>query len=430
VKPFLPFRKKDDTLIFPTGEFVGVYYSEELKFARKLGYRVLPLNGYLYEKKKSPFKDLVRSLSESRIKAKREGNEALSYVYKILMNSLYGRFGINPKSTKTDICGKDRYNVLVKSEGFIGGEMLSDELYLVIYKENAGMNEEEWNPPLNSAVQISAAITACSRIYMYQFISREDCYYTDTDSVVLGQPLPDNCIDPTVLGKLKLEDRMVEGLFLAPKSYCYKSKDVDGKVVIKHKGATKDYATWEWFHAQYENPHRKELVPVISHFRINWYRLEIQKRENLYKLGINQNSKRFNVFINEKWVDTDPLHIRELSHVGPQTSVKIINYLKNELNHRTGFLSEKLSEKDREIGELKRKIESLEKSANPTVNEIPNTDDVVNEIPNTDDVVNEIPNTDVQTNEKSDNQANGGMIEKKAKSEKGMREKKGKKKPP
>ena len=34
------------------------------------------------------------------------------------------------------------------------------------------------------------------------------------------------------------------------------------------------------------------------------------------------------------------------------------------------------------------------------------------------------------TNEKSDNQANGGMIEKKAKSEKGMREKKGKKKPP
>jgi len=38
----------------------------------------------------------------------------------------------------------------------------------------------------NSAVRISAAITASARIYMYPFISREDCYYTDTDSVILG----------------------------------------------------------------------------------------------------------------------------------------------------------------------------------------------------------------------------------------------------
>ncbi|KAI5677406.1 hypothetical protein M9H77_08356 [Catharanthus roseus] len=37
-RPFLPFRQKDGTLIFPTGEFVGVYYSEEFKYARDLGY--------------------------------------------------------------------------------------------------------------------------------------------------------------------------------------------------------------------------------------------------------------------------------------------------------------------------------------------------------------------------------------------------------
>jgi len=33
--------------------------------------------------------------------AQKEGNSGLSYVYKILMNSLYGRFGINPRSTIT-----------------------------------------------------------------------------------------------------------------------------------------------------------------------------------------------------------------------------------------------------------------------------------------------------------------------------------------
>lgn len=92
------------TIIFTTGEFVGVYYSEELKFARDRGYTVLPLSGYLYETKESPFKEFVNSPSSSRIEAKKEGNDALSYVYKILMNSLYGRFGINPKSTTSEIC--------------------------------------------------------------------------------------------------------------------------------------------------------------------------------------------------------------------------------------------------------------------------------------------------------------------------------------
>lgn len=40
-RPFLPYRKdKDSPLLFPTGKFVGVYYyySEELIFARDLGY--------------------------------------------------------------------------------------------------------------------------------------------------------------------------------------------------------------------------------------------------------------------------------------------------------------------------------------------------------------------------------------------------------
>ncbi|GJR39502.1 cytochrome c oxidase subunit 1 [Tanacetum coccineum] len=36
------------------------------------------------------------ALFSSRLEARKEGNDALSYVYKILMNSLYGRFGINP----------------------------------------------------------------------------------------------------------------------------------------------------------------------------------------------------------------------------------------------------------------------------------------------------------------------------------------------
>lgn len=33
-RPFLPYKDQSGTLIFPTGKFIGVFYSEELKFAR------------------------------------------------------------------------------------------------------------------------------------------------------------------------------------------------------------------------------------------------------------------------------------------------------------------------------------------------------------------------------------------------------------
>ncbi|KAI5681460.1 hypothetical protein M9H77_02688 [Catharanthus roseus] len=70
-RPFLPFQQKNGTLIFPTGEFVGVYYSKELKYARDLGYTVIPISGYLFEKKESPFKSFISSLFKSHLEAKK-----------------------------------------------------------------------------------------------------------------------------------------------------------------------------------------------------------------------------------------------------------------------------------------------------------------------------------------------------------------------
>nr|GEV34281.1 DNA polymerase-like [Tanacetum cinerariifolium] len=87
-KPFLPYRSMTSTLMFPTGEFIGVYYSEELKYAVGLRYKVVLISGYLFEKKESPFTDFVSSLLSSTLEARKEGNDALSYVYKILMNSV------------------------------------------------------------------------------------------------------------------------------------------------------------------------------------------------------------------------------------------------------------------------------------------------------------------------------------------------------
>ncbi|KAJ8441622.1 hypothetical protein Cgig2_010263 [Carnegiea gigantea] len=102
----------------------------ELKFARNLGYHIIPLRQYLFEKKDSPFKDFISHLSKSRLESKKSGDEAMSYFHKILMNSLYGRFGINPESTVTEICNQKKYEELMKMDNFQCAEKLTDHTRL------------------------------------------------------------------------------------------------------------------------------------------------------------------------------------------------------------------------------------------------------------------------------------------------------------
>lgn len=315
-KPFLPYRnKKDGTLIFPTGAFVGVYYSEELKYARDIGYTIIPICGYLFDKMESPFKGYVNTLFESRSNAKKMGNDALSYVYKLLMNSLYGRFGINPQSTRTEMCDKSRRDSLFRRAEYMGEVFIREDLYMVSYLTNPGKGPSYWDPPKNSAVQLAAAITASARIYMYKYISREDCYYTDTDSIVLGNPLPPEDVSSSVLGKFKLEEKLVRAYFLAPKCYCYATEESEGNnKVLKFKGAGRSVITPEWFEEQYADPSRSLTEKVTYPFRPDWKELEVIKKEGTITLRTVSNNKRKSLFDeNGKWVGTDPLDINDLS---------------------------------------------------------------------------------------------------------------------
>lgn len=76
-RPFLPY-KFNKFLVFPTGQFIGVYYSEELKYA--LGYEITPLRGYQFEKICSPFESFITNLYDSRQEARRDGDDAMVYI--------------------------------------------------------------------------------------------------------------------------------------------------------------------------------------------------------------------------------------------------------------------------------------------------------------------------------------------------------------
>ncbi|XP_073313483.1 DNA polymerase-like [Primulina huaijiensis] len=321
-RPFLPYKDQYGTLIFPTGKFIGVFYSEELKFARDLGYEIIPLRGYLFEKKSSPFESFISHLYESRLDAKKRGDEAMTFIYKILMNSLYGRFGMNPESTVTEICDQKRYEELMKKDTFQSAEKLTDHYYIVNYITNFSGSDDDWKPPRMSAVQLSAAITACARIHMYPHISRPDCYYTDTDSIVLGSPLPEDQISSSELGKFKLEHQVNRGIFLAPKSYMLEIEDE--RHIIKHKGPAKDLVTSEWFVRQLADLSQTEKIPTDANFRIDWKRLQIVKKELILNLGLPRSTKRENIYeSNNVWIDTRP---KEVIDLGTKDATTIFKY--------------------------------------------------------------------------------------------------------
>lgn len=333
-------KDKNETLIFPTGKFVSVYYSEEFQFAQSLGYKIIPIRGYLFENVTStPFDVYITESYEKRVEAKNRGDRGLELAYKMMMNSLYGRLGINPESTITIICKKEKYESMLKKRAFFFNTPLGDEYILAKYFDTKQHQADTtWKQPRISAVQISAAITACARIYMYPFTSRGDCYYTDTDSVILGSPLEDKFISSTELGKFKQEYFIKKGYFLAPKLYAFKhDKTVEPRIVCK--GAGKASATFEWFEEQYNNLKRIIHTEYQSYFSIDWCKMNIMKKLSLYNLATLETAKRKRIiYENNKWVDTNPVNVIDLDG----HDYTVVNYINKELQ------KEKVRKKNKE----------------------------------------------------------------------------------
>src|SRR5882757_5320357 len=159
----------------------------------------------------------------------------MNYIAKILLNSLYGRFGMDDNFLEIDIIHKDFYSEFenIFLDNIVETQDLGD-YKLVQYKI---IDELENNNEIhNTSIGIAAAITAYSRIHMSQFKNNPEInlYYTDTDSVYTDSNVDHSFIDDKVLGKLKLENIAEKAIFLAPKVYYLET--IDNKVIYKVKG--------------------------------------------------------------------------------------------------------------------------------------------------------------------------------------------------
>jgi len=233
--PILQTRVKINGInktIAPIGTWEDMLFSEELYNAEKYGYKFKILWGYTFESK-NIFKDYVNFLYNLRLQYPK--SDPLNFIAKILLNSLYGRFGMDDNFEDINVIHKDFYgdfeNKFIEQ---ITEKIEIDDYFIVFIKASDGLIKDQGEH--NVSVGIAAAITAYSRIHMSQFKNNPkiNLYYTDTDSIYTDSDIDKSLINSKILGMLKLENVCEKAIFLGPKLYALMLEN--GGFIHKIKG--------------------------------------------------------------------------------------------------------------------------------------------------------------------------------------------------
>jgi hypothetical protein len=248
-----------DKLIFPVGRFKTVLTTPEILYAVSRGHlkRVCRWACYL---RRELFRDFVSHFYQARIAYREAGNDSFQYLAKILMSSLYGKFGQNGRKWETTTeyeCWSTEETIHENPDGSL--VQLRLRLGLTEILKTDGESE-------NSCPIIAAEITAAARMQLWEYIRCADgdgqhTYYCDTDSVIVDSTgyarleAAGHC-HPTALGKLKLEATSETGEYWAPKHYRFgdetKIKGVRKKARITQgvggqvSAEQAQFASWDW----------------------------------------------------------------------------------------------------------------------------------------------------------------------------------------
>ena len=198
--------KKQKKLIFPTGTFECVLCSPEIELVKKYGEILQVEEVALYEKGEI-FKDFINFFYNLRLKHKQEGNEIMQFFDKLLMNSLYGKFGQKTELFKeAGFTERGHYEIQkvydMDSRKWLYRKIIDGKVY----------EKEGYQEGTDSFVAIASFVTAYARCYLWRLIEtagENNVFYCDTDSLFVNKQGYENLkqyINSKELGKLKVED--------------------------------------------------------------------------------------------------------------------------------------------------------------------------------------------------------------------------------
>lgn len=299
------------------GSWEGWIFSEEMDNAVKYGYTFEIIKGYQF-KTANIFSEFLNRLYNLRLQYPK--GDAMNLIAKLLMNSLYGKFGMHDEITRMEIHPNitqqdkewiselfDIYNTSIIDHYDLGDFVIfiRNSITDIYYNEKDDIfHGTEVN------IAIASAVTASARIFMSFLKNNPDykLYYTDTDSYFTNKPLPDYLLGNN-FGQFKLENVISKAVFLAPKVYGFIT--IEGKEVIKVKGLNKDI---ELTFNDLEALLIKDSSRVFKQEK--WFKSitkgKINIQDIIYTLKITSN-KRKHIYVNEVFNGTKPYLFDEIS---------------------------------------------------------------------------------------------------------------------
>ena len=231
--PLLPFRQ-NGKLLFPSGQFRGWYSHVELREAVNNGYVITKTHETIsYSLTFKPFSLYVNDLYAKRTQAKKNGSTE-QLIYKILMNSLYGKFG----ERKHNVV--EHFDILNMSKDILS--KMKDKYFDKIMNINDDgkgyFTREEECTSSHVFPILPVYITALARIKLWRVARTVDVVYMDTDSIVTPDLLPHS----KELGALDLEHHLDKAIFVKPKMYYFEENKIK---TVKMKGVPR--ASYEQF---------------------------------------------------------------------------------------------------------------------------------------------------------------------------------------
>lgn len=227
-KALVPIRR-DDKTIYPVGEFSTVLTTPEIRLVIDEA-EILRVGRTSFYRRADIFVDYVDFFYDLKRKARTSGRKAEEMFTKLMMNSLYGKFG--QRSTTWTLIGEADVDAIDVREVFTPGKREPALWYTFagnIWEISRG------GESFNSFPAISSHVTGYARVYLWKLIEqagRENVYYCDTDSLFVnerGYKALRAFIDPDKLGSLALKQIAKSLTLYAPKDY-----KIDG--ALKQKG--------------------------------------------------------------------------------------------------------------------------------------------------------------------------------------------------
>lgn len=250
------------------------------------------INGIYFDSGDYIFNDYIEHYYNIKVNAK---NETERYLAKLKLNSLYGKFG-------------QKLNGETLIRGYMEGSKVydaSNDLFLIDEKRNIKFK----------GVHIAAYITSLARTELMKKIyeiGEDHIYYCDTDSIFTDKPIETG----KGIGEWKLEDKVLEAIFISPKVYGYFNEQC--VKIVKYKGFKKDSFSYDDIRQLYFN--NKPLV--TNEKRMLSFKESVRRKNGIIKsegkfLKLVDDNKLLSFNYTKRKVEnttniTQPYRLREL----------------------------------------------------------------------------------------------------------------------